>query len=235
MPSLLDIRRRIRAVKSTQQITKAMKMVAASKLRRAQDRIQHGRPFAMQMRRVLSGLATRVDAAAHPLLDERKAPRAGGKVLLLVITADRGLCGSFNANVIKAAANFITERPDRHVALGLIGRRGRDYYAKRGFEVLIERINLFAKLFFGDAQEIAKTAMDAFTSGQVDAVHVVYNEFKSVLQQRVVVEQLLPIPRAEIESGEAPAPGTPPVDYLYEPTPEELFKTLLPRHVELQV
>jgi len=235
MPSLLDIRRRIRAVKSTQQITKAMKMVAASKLRRAQDRIQHGRPFAMQMRRVLSGLATRVDAAAHPLLDERKAPRAGGKVLLLVITADRGLCGSFNANVIKAAANFITERPDRPVALGLIGRRGRDYYAKRGFEVLIERINLFAKLFFGDAQEIAKTAMDAFTSGQVDAVHVVYNEFKSVLQQRVVVEQLLPIPRAEIESGEAPAPGTPPVDYLYEPTPEELFKTLLPRHVEVQV
>jgi len=235
MPSLLDIRRRIRAVKSTQQITKAMKMVAASKLRRAQDRIQHGRPFAMQMRRVLSGLATRVDAAAHPLLDERKAPRAGGKVLLLVITADRGLCGSFNANVIKAAANFITERPDRPVALGLIGRRGRDYYAKRGFDVLIERINLFAKLFFGDAQEIAKTAMDAFTSGQVDAVHMVYNEFKSVLQQRVVVEQLLPIPRAEIESGEAPAPGTPPVDYLYEPTPEELFKTLLPRHVEVQV
>src|SRR6188508_1343609 len=211
MPSLLDIRRRIRAVKSTQQITKAMKMVAASKLRRAQDRIQHGRPFAMQMRRVLSGLATRVDAAAHPLLDERKAPRAGGKVLLIVITADRGLCGSFNANVIKAAANFITERPDRPVALGLIGRRGRDYYAKRGFEVLIERINLFAKLFFGDAQEIAKTAMDAFTSGQVDAVHMVYNEFKSVLQQRVAVEQLLPIPRAEIAGGEAPAPGTPPV------------------------
>ena len=235
MPSLLDIRRRIRAVKSTQQITKAMKMVAASKLRRAQDRIQHGRPFAMQMRRVLSGLATRVDAAAHPLLDERKAPRAGGRVLLLVITADRGLCGSFNANVIKAAANFITERPDRPVALGLIGRRGRDYYAKRGFEVLIERINLFAKLFFGDAQEIAKTAMDAFTSGQVDAVHMVYNEFKSVLQQRVVVEQLLPIPRAEIEGGEAPAPGTPPVDYLYEPTAEELFKTLLPRHVDVQV
>jgi F-type H+-transporting ATPase subunit gamma len=235
MPSLLDIRRRIRAVKSTQQITKAMKMVAASKLRRAQDRIQHGRPFAMQMRRVLSGLATRVDAAAHPLLDERKVPRAHGRVLLLVITADRGLCGSFNANVIKAAATFITERPDRQVALGLIGRRGRDYYVKRGFDVLIERINLFAKLFFGDAQEIAGTAMDAFTSGQVDAVHMVYNEFKSVLQQRVVVEQLLPIPRAEIDAGEAPVPGTPPVDYLYEPTPEELFKTLLPRHVEVQV
>jgi F-type H+-transporting ATPase subunit gamma len=235
MPSLLDIRRRIRAVKSTQQITKAMKMVAASKLRRAQDRIQHGRPFAMQMRRVLSGLATRVDAAAHPLLDERTSPRAHGRILLLVITADRGLCGSFNANVIKAAATFVTDRPDRQVALGLIGRRGRDYYAKRGFDVLIERVNLFAKLFFGDAQEIAGTAMDAFTGGQVDAVFMVYNEFKSVLQQRVVVEQLLPIPRGEIEAGEAPAAGTPQVDYLYEPTPEELFRTLLPRHVEVQV
>src|SRR5215207_527199 len=137
MPSLLDIRRRIRAVKSTQQITKAMKMVAASKLRRAQERIQHGRPFAIQMLRVLKGLASRVDAAAHPLLDERTTPCAGRKALLVVITADRGLCGSFNANVIKAAATFITEQPDRQVALGLVGRRGRDYYAKRGFEVLI--------------------------------------------------------------------------------------------------
>src|ERR671911_245837 len=163
MPSLLDIRRRIRAVKSTQQITKAMKMVAASKLRRAQDRIHHGRPFALEMQRVLRSLAARVDAAAHPLLDERKAPRAGGKTLLIVVTADRGLCGSFNANVIKSAAGFISEHPDRQVALGLVGRRGRDYYAKRGFEVLVERINLFAKLHFGDAQEIAQIAMDAFT------------------------------------------------------------------------
>ena len=206
MPSLLDIRRRIRAVKSTQQITKAMKMVAASKLRRAQERIQHGRPFAMQMLRVLKGLASRVDAAAHPLLDERTAPRAGRKALLFVITADRGLCGSFNANVIKAAATFITEQPDRQVALGLVGRRGRDYYAKRGFEVLFDRINLFARLHFGDAQEIAQIAMDAFTRGDVDAVYLTYNEFRSVLQQRVVVEQLLPIPRGELEAAaEAPA------------------------------
>ena len=240
MPSLLDIRRRIRAVKSTQQITKAMKMVAASKLRRAQDRIQHGRPFAVQMFRVLNRLAARVDASAHPLLDERKAPRANGKVLLFVITADRGLCGSFNANVIKAAANFITEHPERQVALGLVGRRGRDYYAKRGFEVRYEKINLFAKLYFGDAQEIAKTAMDAFTSGEVDGVYLAYNEFRSVLSQRVVVEQLLPIPRATFETpaGNVATPATadvPPVDYLYEPGPEQLFKTLLPRHVEVQV
>src|SRR5215217_5982962 len=216
MPSLLDIRRRIRAVKSTQQITKAMKMVAASKLRRAQDRIQHGRPFAAEMLRVLNRLSARVDASAHPLLDERKAPRAGGKALLFVITADRGLCGSFNANVVKAAAGFIAER-QQQVALGLVGRRGRDYYARRGFEVRYERINLFAKLHFGDAQEIARTAMDAFEGGDVDAVFLTYNEFRSVLSQRVVVEQLLPIPRAAFDSAEGAAGAAPPVDYLYEP------------------
>ena len=236
MPSLLDIRRRIRAVKSTQQITKAMKMVAASKLRRAQDRITQARPFATQMLRVLNSLASRVEASAHPLLDERLTPRAGGKTLLFVITADRGLCGSFNANVIKAAATFITEQPDRHVALGLVGRRGRDYYAKRGFEVRYERINLFAKLTFEDARDIAQTAIDAFTSGDVDRVFLTYNEFRSVMQQRVVVEQLLPIPRGTFDAAAAaPQPAGPTVDYLYEPAPEELFKTLLPRHIEVQV
>ena len=146
MPSLLDIRRRVRAVKSTQQITKAMKMVAASKLRRAQERIQQARPYAMQMLRVLNSLASRVDPSAHPLLDERRTPKAGGKSLLFVITADRGLCGSFNTNVIKAARTFIAETPARQVALGLVGRRGRDYFARRGFEVRYEQVNLFAGL-----------------------------------------------------------------------------------------
>ena len=237
MPSLLDIRRRIRAVKSTQQITKAMKMVAASKLRRAQERIQQARPFATQMQRVLNSLAGRVEAGSHPLLDERTAPRAGGKALLFVITADRGLCGSFNANVIKAAANFITEHPERQVALGLIGRRGRDYYAKRGFEVRFERINLFAKLQFQDARDIAQVAIEAFTSGEVDSVYLTFNEFKSVLQQRVVVEQLLPIPRESLsdQPSAAPATGGITTDYLYEPAPEQLFTTLLPTHVEVQV
>src|ERR671918_1561127 len=152
MPSLLDIRRRIRAVKSTQQITKAMKMVAASRLRRAQERIQHARPFATQMLRVLNSLASRVDPASHPLLDERKTPRAGGRVLLFVITADRGLCGSFNTNVIKSSAAFITENTGGQVALGLVGRRGRDYFARRGFDVRYEQINLFAALKFEDAR-----------------------------------------------------------------------------------
>src|SRR5919112_3533390 len=206
MPSLLDIRRRIRAVKSTQQITKAMKMVAASRLRRAQERIQQARPFATEMLRVLNSLAARVDPGSHPLLDERSTPRAGGKALLFVITADRGLCGSFNTNAIKAASTFIVEDPAREVALGLIGRRGRDYFARRGFEVRYEQINLFQALQYSHAQEIARAAMEEFTDGRVDSVYLVYNEFKSVIQQRIVVERLLPIPRLDIEPAAAP-PG----------------------------
>ena len=237
MPSLLDIRRRIRAVKSTQQITKAMKMVAASKLRRAQERMQHARPYAIQMHRVLSSLASRVDPTAHPLLDDRKTPRANGRVLLFVITADRGLCGSFNTNVIKAAATYITDNIDRQVALGLVGRRGRDFYGRRGFEVLYEQVNLFAQLKFENAKEIATAAIDAFVDGQVDSVYLAYNEFKSVMVQQVAVDQLLPIPRGTFDAqADAAAPGAaPPIDYLYEPKPEELFKHLLPSYVEIQV
>jgi F-type H+-transporting ATPase subunit gamma len=182
-----------------------------------------------------------VDPAAHPLLDERTTPLAGDRTLVVVITADRGLCGSFNANVIKVAAAFITERADRQVALGLVGRRGRDYYARRGFDVVIERVNLFAKLQFEDAREIARMAIEAFVGGHVDGVHLVYNEFKSVLQQRVTVQQLLPIPRTAIAEASAPAPDAEQdtrgasMDYLYEPAPEELFATLLPSYVDVQV
>ena len=241
MANLIDIRRRIRSVKNTQQITKAMKMVAASRLRRAQERIQHARPFAIEMLRVLNSLATRVDPASHPLLDERKKRRANGKALLFVITADRGLAGSFNANAIKAAGTFIVEDPAREVALGLIGRRGRDFFGRRGFEVRYEQVNLFQGLQYPHAQSIAKAATEAFTTGQVDSVYLVYNEFKSVISQRIVVERLLPIPRLEIEPAK-PQPGVyvgapvgPQIDYLYEPTPAELFDTLIPRHVEVQV
>jgi len=233
MPSLIDIRRRIRAVKSTQQITKAMKMVAASKLRRAQERIQQGRPFATEMLRVLSGLASRVQASAHPLLDERLTPRADGRTLLIVVTADRGLCGSFNTNVIKAASAFIAENP-APVALSLVGRRGRDYFARRAFEVVHEEINFFGQLRFAHAQAIAGRAMELFIRGEIDRVFLAYNEFKSVLAQRVVIDRLLPIPREEIEAGRTAAAG-PVVEYLFEPAPEELYKSLIPTHVEVQV
>jgi F-type H+-transporting ATPase subunit gamma len=242
MPSLLDIRRRVRAVKSTQQITKAMKMVAASRLRRAQERIQHARPFANEMHRVLESLAARVDPGAHPLLDERTTPRAGGKALLFVITADRGLCGSFNTNVIKAASTFIVEDAARHVALGLVGRRGRDYFARRGFEVRYEQVNLFASLKFDYAKSIADAAIEAFINGEVDSVYLVYNEFRSVMSQRVVTQRLLPIPRHDIEApaaahAEAGAPvgGGATTEYLFEPAPKQMFDRLLPLHVQVQV
>ena len=191
MPSLLDLRRRIRAVKSTQQITKAMKMISASKLRRAQDRVVGARPFALQMQRVLNSLASRVDPSSHPLLAEREQG-ADAKVLLIVITADKGLCGGFNTNIIKAASAFINTA-GRPVALGLVGRKGRDFFKRRGFEVRIEEIGVFQRVKYADAKRIAAAAIEEFTNGRASKVFIVYNEFKSVMQQRVVTEQLLPI------------------------------------------
>jgi F-type H+-transporting ATPase subunit gamma len=232
MPSLIDIRRRIRAVKSTQQITGAMKMVAASKLRRAQERMLNARPFAHQMLRVLNSLATRVESTAHPLLDVRDDQREGARILLVVITADRGLCGGFNTNVLKAAGGFIVDSPGREIALGLVGRKGRDYFVRRGFDVMYEQVNIFAHLKYTDAQRIAQASIDPFGAGGCDAVYLVYNEFKSVLQQHIVVERLLPIARLEGLDGMEPAARA---DYLYEPVPEQIFSDLLPRHVEVQV
>jgi F-type H+-transporting ATPase subunit gamma len=231
MPSLIDLRRRIRAVKSTQQITKAMKMIAASRLKRAQDRVVAARPFAQRMLRVLNSLVSRVEGDAHPLL---RSPEGGsGRTLLIVITADRGLCGSFNANVIKAAGQFITkEQQDGHdIALGLIGRKGRDFFRRRGFDVRYEQVGIFQRLSFAHAAEIANGAIEAFTSGEVSSVYLVYNEFKSVMSQKLVIERLLPIPRLEDEG----SAGGPTTDYLYEPGPEQIFTDLLPRHVQAQV
>jgi F-type H+-transporting ATPase subunit gamma len=235
MPSLIDLRRRIRAVKSTQQITKAMKMIAASRLKRAQDRVIAARPFAQRMLKVLNGLVSRVDQDAHPLL--RIPPQGSGRPLLIVITADRGLCGSFNSNVIKAAGQFIlNDAPGRDIALGLVGRKGRDFFRRRGFDVRYETVGIFQKMTFADAVDIADAAIEDFTSGAASSVSLVYNEFKSVMTQRIVVERLLPIPRLEGEAArqEGEAAG-PTVDYLYEPAPEEIFRDLLPRHVQTQV
>jgi len=227
MPSLIDLRRRIRAVKSTQQITKAMKMIAASRLRRAQERLVASRPFSTRMQAVLGGLAARVDQDVHPLL---QTPAPGvGRPLLIVVTADRGLCGSFNSNVVKGAGQFIAaDHQRREVALGLVGRKGRDFFRRRGFDVRYEATGIFQKLSFANAVDIADLAIEEFTTGVASSVHIVYNEFKSVMTQRVVVEQVLPIKRIE-ES--ATAAG----DYLYEPEPAEIFKDLLPRYVQVQV
>jgi F-type H+-transporting ATPase subunit gamma len=239
MPSLIDLRRRVRAVKNTQQITKAMKMVAASKLRRAQERIMNARPYAVQMQRVLMSVASRVDASVHPLLAARER-RPDGKTMVIVVTGDKGLCGSFNTNAIKAAASFVLDSRDT-CGLGLVGRKGKDFFSRRGYEVMFEQIGIFQKLRYDDARIVAKLAIDAFIGGEVDRVMLVYNEFKSVMMQRVVVDQLLPVAREEIDRGAAgrmtaaPGEGYLPVDYLYEPSPQEIFNQLLPRYVEVQV
>lgn len=228
MPSLIDIRRRVRATKSTQQITKAMKMVSSSKLRRAQERIVRSRPYAQEMLRVFNSLASRVEPGAHPLLtDDPQAART----LLVVISADRGLCGSFNTNVIKTTAQYITDHPadpGREVALALVGRKGRDFFQRRGFDVKYEEVGLFQNVKWAHAQAIANTCIKEFLGPDVSSVYLVYNEFRSVIAQRVVVERLLPIPRLETAAGSQ-------VDYLFEPSPAELLDTLLPFHVAVQV
>jgi F-type H+-transporting ATPase subunit gamma len=224
MPSLIDIRRRVRATKSTQQITKAMKMVSSSKLRRAQERIVRSRPYAHEMLRVFNSLATRVDPSTHPLLTDD--PQAG-RTLLIVISAD------FNTNVIKTTAQFVTEHPvepGREVALALVGRKGRDFFQRRGFDVRYEEVGLFQNVKWGHAQAIATTAIKEFLGPDVSSVYLVYNEFRSVISQRVVIERLLPIPK--LPSADAPVDG---VDYLFEPEPTQLLETLLPFHVAVQV
>jgi len=232
MPSLIDLRRRSRAVKNTQQITKAMKMVAASKLRRSQERIMNARPYAAQMHRVLGSVAARVDPSIHPLLTARE-PNADSKTLVIIVTGDKGLCGSFNTNVIKAGASFVVGSAQK-CSLGLVGRKGRDFFGRRGFDVLFEQIGIFQKLRYQDAQTIAQTAIETFTGGQVDRVMLIYNEFRSVMSQRVVVDQLLPITRADVDASPSADSG-PQTDYLYEPSAQEIFNQLLPRYIEVQL
>jgi F-type H+-transporting ATPase subunit gamma len=237
MPSLIDIRRRVRAVKSTQQITKAMKMVSSSKLRRAQERILRSRPFAQEMLRVFNNLANHTDAGNHELLQAQQ----GQRPLLIVITADRGLAGSFSANVIKGAAEFITKQPrdpGQEVALALVGRKGRDFFLRRGFDVRYEEVGLFQNIKWSHAQAIANTAIKEFLGPDVGSVYLVYNQFKSVISQQVVIERLLPIADlAGTENPDGTVFGSPQstYDYLFEPTPEELLGLFLPFHVAVQV
>jgi F-type H+-transporting ATPase subunit gamma len=225
MPALIDIRRRIRSVKSTQQITKAMKMVSAAKLRRAQEAMFAARPYARKMLEVLNSLAARANPDAHPLLEQRGHDRA----LLVVVTADKGLCGAFNANIIRTAARFVADRRERGVELSLVGRKGRDAFKRRGLKLRSERVGVFQALRYATARELAQELTRAFVAREVDEVFLAYNEFKSVIQQRIVVDRLLPIERHALR------PEQPSSDYLYEPGPAAIFDSLLPRHVEVQV
>ena len=236
MPNLLDIRRRIKSVKNTQQITKAMKMVSAAKLRRAQERVTTARPFANKMTEVLGQLASRTDEDFHhPLLDLRGDQR----YLLVLITADKGLCGAFNTNLTKAAQAFIRDNPEKSVEIMAIGRKGRDFFRNRRATMAGEVLGLTGKgrVELSEALEVARTIIKQYTEDkEIDKVFLIYNEFKSVLSQRVVLEQLLPVSRAKEEEPEAKSPqAVNLVDYVYEQPPEEMFGMLLPRLVETQI
>jgi F-type H+-transporting ATPase subunit gamma len=225
MPSLIDIRRRIRSVKNTQQITKAMKMVSAAKLRRAQDRVIASRPYAALLRKVLGNVAAAVAADEqenpNPLLARREEKR----VLLVVITGDKGLAGAFNTNIIKGAQRFFEERSGASVTLELIGRKGRDFFRKREAKISGDQIGLAAKPAYDDTAAIARKVMEMFRNEEIDAVYVVYNEFKSVMTQRLTVSRVLP--------AELPEQAN-PVDYIFEESPAEMLNDLLPRYVEVE-
>jgi F-type H+-transporting ATPase subunit gamma len=225
MANVRDIRRRIRSAKNIQQITRAMKFVSAARLRRAQERVVAARPYARQMLTVLNSLATRVPEYAHPLL----AKRAGNRIELVVITADRGLCGAYNTNIIRQALEFLAKHADQLVELNILGKRGRDFFRRRPFPVRHEAINVLQKPSFSDAAAIAKDLIDEFSNGEKDQVWIVYNEFKSVVQQKVVLEPLLPIQRLE------KADDSSRLEYLYDEPPAKIFSNLLPRHVEAQI
>jgi F-type H+-transporting ATPase subunit gamma len=225
MANLLDIRRRIRSVKNTQQITRAMKTVSAAKLRRAQERVFAARPYADQLKSVLANLSGRVENLSHPLLEVRAEER----VLILVVTADRGLCGAFNSNVTRAGLNFLKERAGKDVRVAAVGRKGRDFFRRREARIVDEYIGIFSNLGFAHAREIGRKIVETYTAQEVDAVYLAYNEFKSVIQQRLVFEPVLPMKRGELDDTASQ------VDYIYEQPPQEIFNRLLPQYVDIQV
>lgn len=225
MPSLIDIRRRIRSVKNTQQITRAMKMVSAAKLRRAQERVIAARPYGTMLHRVLSNVAAAAagneEIGNSPLLRERPENR----IQLVLFTSDRGLAGAFNGNLLKAAQRFIAEHPRATIELELIGRKGRDFFRRRTYTISGDYIGILNKPAYSDGQGIARKIIERFERDEIDAVYMIYNEFKSVIAQNLLINKILPVTAPEGE----------PVDYIFEQPVEELMASLLPRYVEVQI
>jgi F-type H+-transporting ATPase subunit gamma len=235
MANLLDIRRRIKSVKNTQQITKAMKMVSAAKLKRAQNRVINARPFADKMNQVLSELAAQTsEDFHHPLLDQRGDER----YLVVLVTADKGLCGAFNTNLIKAAQAFVKANPDKQIEWVTVGRKGRDFYRRRGANIVTEYIGLTGKgrVEFEEALVVANEVISRFTEDkEIDKVFLIFAEFKSVLTQRIVTEQLLPISKTTETTENDAAQTAKAKDYIYEQEPAEIFSRLLPSLIETQI
>jgi F-type H+-transporting ATPase subunit gamma len=224
MPSLIDLRRRIRSVKNTQQVTKAMKMVSAAKLRRAQERVLAARPYAAMFRQMLADVASASGSADWMELNPLLARRPEERITLVFLTADRGLAGGFNSNLIRGAQEFLAQHREARIELYTLGRKGRDFYRKRGGNIIGERTGISQAANYQEASAIAREVSERFAQDETDAVYVLYNEFKSVLSQKVTLTRVLPI--------EVPT-GSSGVDYIYEQPPDRLLGALLPRYVEI--
>jgi F-type H+-transporting ATPase subunit gamma len=231
MPSLKSIRTQIASKKSTQKITRAMKLVSAAKLRGAQDAILAARPYANALVEVIGQVSERAGAEAHPLLEKRTPAR----ITIVPITSDRGLAGGFNANIVRAVARFMADHTDAQIVLEVVGKKGRDYYRRRPVTVKHEVPGATGATAAELARQVGSIVVDSFMKGQSDAVYLVYNEFKSAVQQRVVIEPLLPVTRASLMPGAQGASDGSAIDFAYEPSKQELLDVLLPQFVESQI
>ncbi len=231
MPTLRDLRKKIKAVQSTQKITRAMKMVAAAKLRRVQDRMLNFRPYAIRMGSVLSDLARVAEREIHPLF----ALRPKKTVEVLVITSDRGLCGAFNTNILRAASSYIDtlKKEGLELSLSVAGRKARDYFRRRNIPTRKIWVGISGRITYANAQEIANDFIEIYTNETIDEVILIYNEFKTLLTQKVTIVKLLPIVSLEPEEG-AKEPSL-SADFLYEPSMAEIYRSLLPKHTEIQI
>ncbi len=231
MATLLDFRRRIRSVKNTQQITRAMKFVSAAMLRRAQEAALAARPYAKELARLLRSIMSRIAEPQHPLLAKRSEER----ILALVLTGERGLAGAFNANILRMAQDFFRAHKGKKISIIPVGRKGRDALKKAGFSLIAEYVNVLARVDFGTAREIASLVTDVYASEEIDSVYIVFSEFKTVMTPNLVVTKLLPIEAVQSDGESAVESTGPQVDYIYEQPVEQLLGKLLPRYVETQI
>ena len=231
MATLLDFRRRIRSVKNTQQITRAMKFVAAARLRRAQEAAIAARPYAKELRRMLRSIMSRIAEPQHPLLAHRREER----ILAIVLTGERGLAGAFNANILRKAHEFFRVNKGKKLSTLPVGKKGRDALKKAGFSIIAEYVNVLARVDFATAREIAVLVTDLYAKEEIDSVYIVFSEFKTVMTPNLVVTKLLPVEAVHADEESIAEKETSQVDYIYEQPKEQLLGKLLPRYVETQI
>ena len=231
MPTLLDFRRRIRSVKNTQQITRAMKFVAAARLRRAQEAALAARPYAKELARVLRSIMSRIEQPEHPLL----ARRPEEKILVIVLTGERGLAGAFNSNILRKANEFFRPNKGKKISVIPVGKKGRDALRKAGFPIAAEYVNVLARVNFGTARDIASVVTDLYTKQEADSVYIVFSEFKTVMTPNLVLEKLLPVEAMRADEESADERASAQIDYICEQPMEVLLDRLLPRYIETQI